>query len=198
MGFFDSLKTIFQNGNNQADETTHCEELIRLITFAQKTKHLSGGNYGIYVSYSRPDHNKSEYTSKINAEYGFYDFDCITHAREFALEANASSLAANMVQLYYNKINTDANMTESDWPYGMDVYDFARMLTNRDEFGFYGLIPDQNNEDIFTMKVKVGFASQNGILACKLVKQECLKNFPSLVITDTYSNTDFFHFKINI
>lgn len=199
MGLFNSIKKAFHgNATTSEKDSVHCNELIRFISFAQKTKPLMKGNYGIKVKYSRPKHEENKYTGDICAEFGFWDFNHIGFARDFALKASQSELNKRMVQIYYDSINKDAGLTPDDWPYRMDVYDFGRMLTNSDEFGLYSLIPDQYSDDIFTMKIKGGFASQNGALAYNLVEAECRKHFPNLNIKKTYANVDGFHFTISI
>jgi len=201
MNLIHSFKRLFQSGNSGNSgkkQDTHCEELLRFIAFAQKTKPLMGGNYGMTVSYSSPKRANNEFTADVFAEFGFYDFDYIKFARNYALKARTSDTAAKMVNLYYNNINKEAGLSRSDWPYGMDVYDFARMLTNSDSLGYSSLISDQYNEDIFKLKIKVGFATQNGIAAYKLIEQECRKYFPNLQYKKYFATADGFLFTIKI
>lgn len=199
MGFFSSVKKVFQGSSSTGQkEEVYCPELIRLIAFAQKTKPLAGGNYGIKVSYSAPNRSQSQYTSPIIAEFGFYDFDYIKFARDYAFSPRQSDTDKRMVQHYYQRITQEAGLSKEDWPYGMDVFDFGRMLTNSDPLNFTALIPDQNDDDIFTIRIKAGHAVQNGILASKLVIQECLTHFPNLAISKPTAIADRFFFTISI
>ena len=198
MSFLNSLKKMLQGSDSNTKEEVHCKELIRLISFAQKTKTLMGGNYGIKVSYSRPNRDQNQYTSPIYAEFAFYDFEYIKFARDYALNSGQSDIGKRMVQHYYKCIAQEAGLTPNDWPYGVDAFDFGRMLTNSDPFGFTTLIPDQNNDDLFTMRINAGHATQNGILASRLIVQECLTHFPNLTVSKPIAIADRFFFTISI
>lgn len=200
MGLFDSFKKMIRsdNSSSSAKQVVNCEELIQLISFTQKVKPLMGGNYGITVAYSQPDRRSNEYTAPVHAEFGFYDFNYIKFARNYALDAGRSDLAHQMVPFYYNSINKDAGITRDDWPYRMDVFDFARILTNRDPHPYISLIPDNNDEDIYKLRVVTGFTTQNGVLAYNLIEKECLSRFPNLKIQKQFVYPERFLFKISL
>lgn len=201
MGFLNSLGKIFPYkgiGSSEKNKAVRCDELIRLISFAQKTKPLMGGNYGITVTYDRPRYDRGEYVSRIKAEFGFYDFDCIRFAREYAIGAVQNEVTANMVRFYYDKICSEANLTPNDWPYKMDIYDFTRMIANTDQFGLYSLIPHASDEDIFTIRIWAGSSAESGVTVYKSIEKDILDHFPYLYITKGGISADRCMFHINI
>ena len=106
MGLFDALRGKKNDSTNIAQDIERYKQLICFISFAKKIKPLTGGNYGIDISYDAPGQN--EYTSSLRVALGFYDFNEITFARQYAI--GSSSAPVNMVQHYYNTISEKAGL----------------------------------------------------------------------------------------
>lgn len=180
------LNTLFGKKSepvNLSQENDRYRELIRFITFTKKTKPMLGGNYGIYISYEAPE--KGQYTSRLYATFGFYDFDEIRFAREYAI--GSSRAPVNMVQHYYNDISSRSNLNQQDWPYGIDAYDFAEVLRGTYCESFFSLIPDDNNDDVFKFKVVGGTDSRNSVQVSNVVISILKERFPELEITKNHA-----------
>lgn len=168
---------------NLLQESSRYRELIRFIAFAKKIKPMLGGNYGIYVSYEAPE--KGQYTSRLYATFGFYDFNEIGFAREYAI--GSSSAPVNMVQHYYRDISNRVGLSEQDWPYGIDAYDFAEVLRGTYCESFFTLIPDESNEDIFKFSVVGGTDSRNAAQVSNVILGVLNDRFPELEITKNHA-----------
>lgn len=194
MGFFDMLFGKKSEATSISQDIKKYEQLIRFVSFAKKIKPLTGGNYGIYISYDAP--GQSEYISRLYATLGFYDFDEIRFAREFAI--GSSSAAVNMIQHYYNNISEQAGLNQQDWPYGIDAYGFADVLRGTYYESYFTLIPDEYNDDIFTFKVVGGIDSRNATQVSNAVMNVLKSQFPELQISKNYTTPYSMGIKIQI
>lgn len=183
MGLFN---TLFGKKENTASFTQDIEkymQLIRFISFSKKIKPLTGGNYGIYISYDAPGQN--EYTSRLYATLGFYDFDEIRFAREYAIGSNSAPVS--MIQYYYKRISEQAGLTQQDWPYGIDAYDFNDVLRGTYCESYFALIPDEYNNDIFKFKVVGGIDSRNAAQVSNAVINVLKLEFPELQVSKNHT-----------
>lgn len=183
MGLFDSIFGKKNNSTNLSQDIEKYKQLIRFITFAKRIKPLTGGNYGIYISYDTPGQN--EYTSRLYATLGFYDFDEIKFAREDAI--GSSSAPVSMVQYYYKKISEEAGLNQQDWPYGIDAYDFADVLRGTYCESYFTLIPDDYNDDIFKFKVVGGIDARNATQVSNVIINVLKSQFPELQISKNHT-----------
>ena len=175
------------NSTNLSEDLKKYKQLICFIKFVKKVKPLMGGCYDMYISYTAPNRAQSEYSSRINASLGFYDFDEIRFAREYATKP--SSVSAMMIKNYYNQISERANLEQSDWPYSIDVYDFADFLRGSYCQDYFCLIPDDYNDDIFTFKVYGGIDSRSGVQVSKAVINVLKHSFPELEIKPGFASS---------
>lgn len=183
MGLLDALFGKKSEPINLPQENDRYRELIRFVAFAKRIKPMLGGNYGIYISYEAPE--KGQYTSRLYATFGFYDFDEIRFAREYAI--GASSVSVNMVHHYYRDISNRADIKEQEWPYGIDAYDFAEVLRGTYCESFFTLIPDEYNDDIFKLQVVGGVDSRNALLVSNVMLNVLNERFPELKITKNHA-----------
>lgn len=183
MGLFNVLFGKKENTANLTQDIEKYEQLIRFISFAKKIKPLTGGNYGIYISYDAPGQN--EYTSRLYATLGFYDFDEIKFARKYAI--GSTSAPVNMIQSYYEKINEQAGLARQDWPYGIDACDFADVLRGTFCESYFALIPDEYNEDIFKFKVVGGIDSRNAAQVSNAVTNVLKMKFPDFQVSNNHT-----------
>lgn len=152
-------------------------ELVRFVAFAQNIAPLAKGNYGLRITYDEPKGN--ELTSRVWATFGFYDFNEIEFARQFALDPSGREICSSMVHSYYKDICEKAGLEESDWPFGIDKFDFSRVL--RDEFyDLFKVIPDNNTDDTFTFKVACGTSGRNALIVYNEVANMLKTYFPKL------------------
>lgn len=182
--FFRNLFNKKNKSSNRVQEIDKYRELIRFIAFCQKTKPLLGGNYDIFILYNAPE--KGQYSSRMYATFGFYDFDEIKFAREHAIRSSAG-IDAQMVQFYYKQISDHLELNQQDWPYGIDAYDFAEVLRGTFCESFFILIPDEFNDDIFQFKVVGGSDSRNAIQVCNVVLDVLKDRFPELHIVKNHA-----------
>lgn len=194
MVFFDAIFGKKSNTTSISQDNQKFEQLICFISFAKRIKPLTGGNYGIYISYEAP--GQSEYTSRLYATLGFYDFDEIAFARKYAI--GSSSAPTNMIQYYYESISEQAGLNRQDWPYGIDAYDFADVLRGTFCESFFTLIPDEYNDDIFTFKVVGGIDSRNAVQVSNAVINVLKSNFPELQISKNHTTPYSMGIKITI
>lgn len=183
MGIFDMLFGKKSDSTNLSQDMDKYKQLICFISFAKKIKPLTGGNYGIYISYDAPTQN--EYASRLYATLGFYDFNEIKFARKDAIDS--SSVAASMIQYYYENISERAGLNQQDWPYGIDAYDFADVLRGTFCESYFTLIPDDYNDDIFTFKVVGGIDSRNAAQVSNAVINVLKSQFPELQISHNHA-----------
>jgi len=155
---------------------------------------MLGGNYGICISYEAPE--KGQYTSRLYATFGFYDFDEIRFAREYAI--GSSGAPVNMIQYYYKNISEQAGLTQQDWPYGIDQYDFVDVLRGTYCESYFTLIPDDYNDDIFTFKVVGGIDSRNAAQVSNAVINVLKSQFPELQFSKNHTTPYSMGIKISI
>lgn len=176
------LNALFGKKNDAIDlskESEKFRELIGFVSFVRKTKPLTGGNYGIYISYNTPGQN--EYISNVYATFGFYDFNEIKYARDFAI--NSYNDSTNMVHFYYKNISERAGLSREDWPYGIDEYDFREVLQGVFGKDRFIVIPDEYDADVFTFKVAGGFDTRNASQVSGSVFYVLKSYFPELQIS---------------
>ena len=183
MGLFDSLFGKQENTASISQDIEKYKQLIRFISFAKKVKPLTGGNYGIFISYNAPGQN--EYTSRLYATFGFYDFNEIKFARKDAIGSHSAPV--NMIQYYYKRISEQAGLNQQDWPYGIDAYDFADVLRGTYCESYFTLIPDDYNDDIFTFKVVGGIDSRNATQVSNAVINILKLQFPELQFSKNHT-----------
>ena len=183
MGLFDALRGKKNDSTNIAQDIERYKQLICFISFAKKIKPLTGGNYGIDISYDAPGQN--EYTSSLRVALGFYDFNEITFARQYAI--GSSSAPVNMVQHYYNTISEKAGLNRQDWPYGINAYDFADVLRGSYGESYFTLSPDNYDDDVFTFKLVGGIDSRNAIQVSNAVINVIKSQFPELQISKNHT-----------
>lgn len=185
VGFHEDSKFGKSNENvNDSRDYEKYKELVRFISFSRKIKQLTGGNYGIYISYDTPDKG---HIGHCYATFGFYDFNEIKFAREQAISSPSAPI--NMVGYYYKKICEQAGLNRQDWPYAIDEYDFADVMRGTFCESFFTLIPDEYNDDIFTFKVTGGIDSCNAIQVSNLVINLIKSKFPELQITRNHATS---------
>lgn len=194
MGLFDALFGKKSETTSVSQDTKKYEQLIRFISFAKKIKPLTGGNYGIHISYDAPGQN--ECISRLYATLGFYDFDEIRFAREYAI--GSSGAPVNMIQYYYKNISEQAGLTQQDWPYGIDQYDFVDVLRGTYCESYFTLIPDDYNDDIFTFKVVGGIDSRNAAQVSNAVINVLESQFPELQFSKNHTTPYSMGIKISI
>lgn len=194
MGLFNALFKKKSESINISQDVEKYKQLISFVSFAKKIKPLTGGNYGIFISYDAPGQN--EYTSRLYATFGFYDFNEIKFAREFAI--GSSSAPVNMVQHYYKIISEQAGLNQHDWPYGIDEYDFTEVLRGTFCESYFTLIPDDYNDDIFTFKVVGGIDSRNAAQVSDAVINVLKSQFPELQPSKNHTTAYSMGIKIQI
>lgn len=194
MGFLETLFGRKSESVNIAQDMDKYSELICFVSFAKKTKALTGGNYGMYISYDAPGQN--EHTSCLYATLGFYDFEEIRFARECAIDSSIDSV--KMIRYYYKKISEKAGLNQRDWPYGIDEYGFADVLTGNYYKSYFTLIPHKNNDDIFTFRVVGGIDSRNAVHVSNAVINLLKTQFPELQILDNFATRYSMGLKIQI
>ena len=182
MGLFDLLLGKKDDSSNPSQDIKKYEQLIRFVSFVKKIKPLTGGNYGVIVSYDAPQNG---YSGRLYATFGFYDFNEIRFAREYAI--GSSRAPVNMVQAYYNSISKDAGLAQEDWPYGIDASDFEDVLRGTFCQSFFSLIPDDYDDDIFTFKVVGGIESRNATQVSNIVFNILKSKFPELHISKNFA-----------
>lgn len=200
MGLFD---TLFGGKSRSSDDfekyAESYKELIRFIRFAKKIKPLADVIFSMYVEYRAPEPNKGVYTSRVSASLNFCDFNEITFAREAAL--SSSEVMRKLVPLYYRDISKAAGLSQNDWPFGIDEYDFERVLCGT--FGtseelFVELIPDEHFDDVFTFKVWGGVDSRNALQVYNTANNLLKSNFPELQITKNIATPYYMRMSIQI
>ena len=194
MGLFNALFGKNSERINISQDVEKYKQLISFISFAKKIKPLTGGNYGIFISYDAP--GKNDFTSELYATFGFCDFNEIKFAREYAI--GSESAPVNMVHHYYKIINERAGLNQHDWPYGIDEYDFAEVLRGTFCQSFFTLIPDDYNDDIFTFKVVGGTDSRNAAQVSAAVINVLKSQFPELEMSKNHTTAFSMGIKIQI
>lgn len=177
--------------SNKVDEkdVEQFAELIRFVSFAQKLAPLARGNYGIRIVYEFRENSIGG--NRLYATFGFYDFDEIRFAREFALEGRT-----NMVHHYYEDITQRAELDQKDWPYRIDAYDFSDVLCGK--YGDYFTVIPDSNEDIYAFKIVGGFDSRNALQVSTIVSNLLKAQFPSLQIEKEYAHKDSMQITIKL
>lgn len=185
MGLFDALFGGTNKSASTENDSKTYAELIRFIKFIKKVKPLAGGVYTMYIQYEAPEPNKGVYSSRVYATVGFYDFDDIEFARRECV--TPSKMSKMMIPFYYKSISNKAGLTQADWPYGIDEFDFADVLRGTFVSSYFTFIPDSSNDSIFELKVVGGSDSRNASQVYNSIYNLLKSNFPELSINKNHA-----------